>query len=140
MATSSLTRSRARAQAEGSFPCVCTCEGATVASGPGWNGVRAGAWCRLGGPRGNLGRLEGRNTKHFSVCCLYTETRGKHICTCALKTLFFLQCSDLKVTLLFKQLRGLISLTSDFRAEAPDAWLETLFPWGKTLETVIAPS
>ena len=49
MATSS-TGSGARAQAGGSSPCVCICERAAVASGPGQSDVRAGAWCRPGVP------------------------------------------------------------------------------------------
>ena len=80
------------------------------------------------GSRGGPGRLEGWNTRQFSVCCPCPETGVKQAVRVLSKLSFSCSARILKATLLFKQLRGLTFLMSDFRAEAPDMWLEALFP------------
>lgn len=126
MATSS-TGSGAWAQAGGSSPCVCMCERAAVASGPGQNDVRAGAWCRPGVP-GVVPAGWKAGTQGSFQSAAHALKRVKQAVRVLSKLSFSCSARILKATLLFKQLRGLTFLMSDFRAEAPDMWLEALFP------------
>lgn len=62
-----------------------------------------------------------------SAACVLKLEASKSVYVLS-KLSFSCSARILKATLLFRQLRGHIFLMSDFRAEAPDMWLEALFP------------